>query len=102
MANRETGEVKAGKIGFDHIPDWSDIPKISENSPESAHLFLNGHLRQEVIEKCKPPQEQKPSYVRGPQPVFVPDLPSSDRAIVGMHFVKCEKCRNARDGKSLF
>src|SRR3989344_5344609 len=102
MANRESEDLKPGKLGINHIPDWSDIPQVMENKPEFGHLFLGGHLRQEVIEKCTPPQEPKPSYTRGSQPVFVPDLPSSDRIVVGMHFVKCEQCRNARDGKSLF
>jgi len=106
----EKGEAslapRTGNLGTDHVPEWSDLPKKDqermEDKPEISHLFLNGHVRPEVIEKFKKPLEPATSYVRSSKPAQESGWSGEERVAIGNHFLKCLQCRGARDGETLF
>jgi hypothetical protein len=97
-------EKPLGSLGGSHVPEWSDLPKKPhlESDPEFAHLFVEGHIAIDVIEKFKKVAEPNPSYVKLSPPTQPPGLSGKEEIAVRSHFLRCEECRKARDGSTLF
>ena len=99
-----TPEKQLGSLGGSHVPEWSDLPKKPhpESDPDFAHLFSEGHIDIKVIEKFKRVAEPNPSYVKMSPPPQPTGFSGRDEVAVRSHFLRCEECRKARDGKTLF